>query len=60
MARKERFALLRRNKAVALGFGVVVFLLFLVPLVAVVAMPAAVVGGALLVRQRLTSAPETP
>lgn len=60
MARKERFALLRRNKAVALGFGVAIFLLFLVPFVAVIAMPAAVVGGALLVRQRLVPAVEAP
>ncbi|WP_336213712.1 EI24 domain-containing protein [Nonomuraea sp. LPB2021202275-12-8] len=60
MARKERFALLRRNKGVALGFGVVIFLLFLVPFVAVIAMPAAVAGAALLVRQRLTPTVETP
>ncbi|MDX3104328.1 EI24 domain-containing protein [Nonomuraea angiospora] len=54
MARKQRFALLRANKAGALGFGVVGFLLFLVPFVAVVAMPAAVAGAALLVRTHLT------
>ncbi|MFI6733356.1 EI24 domain-containing protein [Nonomuraea sp. NPDC050451] len=53
-ARKQRFALLRANKASALGFGVVGFLLFLVPFVAVIAMPAAVAGAALLVRTRLT------
>ncbi|GAB2927905.1 EI24 domain-containing protein [Nonomuraea fastidiosa] len=53
MARKERFALLRANKASALGFGVAVFVLFLVPFVAVIAMPAAVAGAALLVRNRL-------
>ncbi|MFB9625941.1 EI24 domain-containing protein [Nonomuraea helvata] len=57
MARKARFALLRANKASALGFGVAVFLLFLVPFVAVIAMPAAVAGAALLVRTRLTSTP---
>jgi CysZ protein len=56
MGRKERFALLRGNRAGALGFGVVVFLLFLVPFVAVVAMPAAVAGAALYVRNRLTPA----
>ncbi|WP_433431506.1 EI24 domain-containing protein [Nonomuraea sp. CA-141351] len=56
MARKARFALLRANKASALGFGVVVFLLFLVPFVAVIAMPAAVAGAALLVRTRLAPA----
>ncbi|WP_188195792.1 EI24 domain-containing protein [Nonomuraea sp. SYSU D8015] len=54
MARKQRFALLRANKASALGFGVAVFLLFLVPLAAVIAMPAAVAGAALLVRNRLS------
>ncbi|MER5324530.1 EI24 domain-containing protein [Streptosporangium roseum] len=56
MARKNRFALLRRNKAPALGFGVLVFLLFLIPLVAVIAMPAAVAGGAIMVRSRLAPA----
>ncbi|MEV4108003.1 EI24 domain-containing protein [Nonomuraea sp. NPDC049695] len=55
MARKARFALLRANKASALGFGVAVFLLFLVPFVAVIAMPAAVAGAALLVRTRLAA-----
>ncbi|WP_240197164.1 EI24 domain-containing protein [Nonomuraea lactucae] len=59
MARKERFALLRRNKAASLGFGVGVFLLFLVPVVAVPLMPAAVAGAALLVRTRLAPAPLT-
>ncbi|MFF4617708.1 EI24 domain-containing protein [Nonomuraea jabiensis] len=54
MARKQRFALLRADKASALGFGVVGFLLFLVPFVAVIAMPAAVAGAALLVRTHLT------
>ncbi|MFG6196816.1 EI24 domain-containing protein [Nonomuraea sp. JJY05] len=57
LARKQRFALLRANKASALGFGVVGFLLFLVPFVAVIAMPAAVAGAALLVRTRLTPTP---
>jgi CysZ protein len=58
VARRERFAVLRANKSLALGFGVAVFLLFLVPLVAVVAMPAAVAGAALLVRTRLTPTPD--
>ncbi|MGI5274558.1 EI24 domain-containing protein [Nonomuraea sp. CA-218870] len=53
MLRKDRFRLLRRNLPVSLGFGVVVFVLFLVPLVAVVAMPAAVAGAAMMVRDRL-------
>ncbi|MCK2217811.1 EI24 domain-containing protein [Actinomadura sp. ATCC 31491] len=59
IARKERFRLLRANLPVALGFGVAVFLLFLVPFVAVVAMPAAVAGAALLIRTRV-SPPPTP
>ncbi|MEU4575852.1 EI24 domain-containing protein [Nonomuraea sp. ATR24] len=58
LVRKQRFALLRGSKAASLGFGVVVFVLFLVPFVAVIAMPAAVAGAALLVRHRL--APGTP
>ncbi|WP_433241945.1 EI24 domain-containing protein [Streptosporangium sp. CA-135522] len=53
MARKSRFALLRRNKASALGFGVLLFLIFLIPVGAVVAMPAAVAGAAIMVRARL-------
>ncbi|MBB6349596.1 EI24 domain-containing protein [Nonomuraea muscovyensis] len=57
MARKQRFALLRGNKATSLGFGVGVFLLFLVPLVSVVLMPAAVAGAALMVRHRLSPHP---
>ena len=56
LVRKQRFALLRRNKGVALGFGVAVFVLFLVPFVAVIAMPAAVAGAALLVRHHLSPA----
>ncbi|SDM28744.1 EI24 domain-containing protein [Nonomuraea jiangxiensis] len=61
MIRKQRFALLRGNKAASLGFGVAVFLLFLVPFVAVIAMPAAVAGAALLVRTHLTpTATATP
>lgn len=57
--RRDRFAVLRGNKAPALGFGVLVFLLFLVPLVAVIAMPAAVAGAALMVRSRLIPTPPT-
>ncbi|WP_406313060.1 EI24 domain-containing protein [Streptosporangium sp. NBC_01639] len=53
MARKNRFAVLRGNKAAALGFGGLLFLVFLIPLGAVVAMPAAVAGGTIMVRTRL-------
>ncbi|MEV0595379.1 EI24 domain-containing protein [Nonomuraea cavernae] len=60
MARKQRLALLRGSKPAALGFGVAVFVLFLVPFVAVLAMPAAVAGAALLVRTRLAPGAEAP
>ncbi|HEX4812509.1 MAG TPA: EI24 domain-containing protein [Nonomuraea sp.] len=63
MIRKQRFKVLRANLASTIGFGVAVFLLFLVPLAAVIAMPAAVAGAALLVRTRLlptTVAPPAP
>ncbi|GII27720.1 EI24 domain-containing protein [Planotetraspora mira] len=57
VARKERFALLRSNLAMSLGFGIPVFLAFLVPLVVVVAMPGAVAGAAMMVRGRLAVSP---
>jgi CysZ protein len=47
---RERLRMLRRRKALALGFGVPLVLLFLVPLAAVLLMPGAVAGAALLVR----------
>ncbi len=47
-----RRALARRRKT-ALGLGVPVFLLFLIPLGAVIVMPAAVAGGTLLAREVL-------
>ncbi|GIH79364.1 EI24 domain-containing protein [Planobispora longispora] len=56
LARKNRFAVLRANRAFALGFGVILFLLFLIPLGAVIAMPAAVAGAAIMVRVRLAPA----
>ncbi|MCG5219825.1 EI24 domain-containing protein [Streptosporangium soli] len=59
LPRKDRFALLRANKSVALGFGVVIFVIFLIPLGAVVAMPAAVAGAAIMVRRRLAPGPAT-
>jgi CysZ protein len=48
-----------RHRAQTLGFGVTSFLLFLVPLMNVLAMPGAVVGATLLVR-RLSGAPGPP
>jgi CysZ protein len=56
--RTQRFALLRADMALALGFGVPLFLAFLVPLLSVVVMPAAVAGAAMLVRLRLTGDPD--
>jgi len=47
---RERLGMLRRRKALALGFGVPLVLLFLVPLAAVFLMPGAVAGAVLLVR----------
>ncbi|WP_248958862.1 EI24 domain-containing protein [Sphaerisporangium perillae] len=53
LARKQRFAVLRADRSPALGFGVLVFLIFLIPFGAVVAMPAAVAGATIMVRARL-------
>jgi CysZ protein len=49
----DRRAALRRHRPMAMGFGVSVFLCFLIPLGAVLLMPAAVVGGTLLSRLAL-------
>ncbi len=49
----DRRAALRGRRAMTLGFGVAVFLSFLVPLGAVLLMPAAVAGAALLSRKAL-------
>src|SRR6266498_136428 len=46
-----------RHRGAVTGFGVAAFLLFLVPLANVLAMPGSVVGGTLLVR-RLTGTPD--
>jgi CysZ protein len=50
---KERRRALRARRAVAVGFGAACYLLFLVPFVAVVAMPSAVAGAAMLSRDTL-------
>ncbi|MET8151169.1 EI24 domain-containing protein [Actinoplanes sp. NPDC005259] len=50
---RHRRAALRGNRPLALGFGVAVFACFLIPLGAVLVMPAAVVGGTLLARRSL-------
>ncbi|MEU6057878.1 EI24 domain-containing protein [Streptomyces sp. NPDC047097] len=54
---KERLALLRGRRMLALGFGVPLTLAFLVPFVAVFLMPGAVAGATLLVRD-LVDEPE--
>ncbi|WP_242903333.1 EI24 domain-containing protein [Actinomadura terrae] len=56
LRRRERFALLKRNRPLALGFGVATFVVFLIPFGAVLAMPGAVAGGTLLARERLAEA----
>ncbi|TQL48184.1 CysZ protein [Homoserinimonas aerilata] len=52
----QRRRMLGTRRSVTLGFGVVTFLLFLVPLGAIVTMPAAVAGGTLLARSALGEA----
>lgn len=49
----DRRAALRADRPAALGFGVAVFVSFLIPLGAVLLMPAAVAGAALLARRVL-------
>ncbi|MEU1843222.1 EI24 domain-containing protein [Micromonospora sediminicola] len=49
----DRRTRLRADRPTALGFGVAVFLCFLIPLGAVLVMPAAVAGAALLARRSL-------
>jgi CysZ protein len=53
MRLRERRRLLRANRALALGFGVPIFLIFLVPFVAVLVMPGAVAGATLMTRRVL-------
>jgi CysZ protein len=49
----DRRAALRTNRPLAVGFGAAVFVCFLIPLGAVIVMPAAVAGGTLLARRIL-------
>jgi CysZ protein len=53
MRLKQRRKVLRRHRPLAIGFGVGVFLCFLIPLGAVIIMPAAVAGATLLTRNTL-------
>jgi CysZ protein len=47
---RQRLRFAWANRATVIGFGVAAFLLFLVPLMNIVAMPGAIVGGVLLAR----------
>jgi CysZ protein len=49
----DRRRILRAHRPLALGFGIPVFLLLLVPFAAILVVPAAVVGGTLLTRRML-------
>lgn len=57
--RRDRLALLRRDRPLAVGFGAATVALFLIPLGAVLAMPGAVAGGTLLARERLAPPPDS-
>lgn len=50
---KERRRSLRASRATTLGFGIPAYLLFLVPIVGVIVMPAAVAGATMLARDAL-------
>lgn len=50
---REYRKLLKKRRSTTYGFGVAIFLLFLIPLGAVLVMPAAVAGGTLLAREVL-------
>jgi CysZ protein len=47
----DRRKMLRQHKMLSLGFGTAVFVCFLIPLGAILIMPAAVAGGSLLTRE---------
>ena len=55
---RERRAALRARRPLVLGFGAATYLLFLVPLGAVMVMPAAVAGSVLLTRRVLGELPD--
>jgi CysZ protein len=57
---RRRRAVLRKNLPLSLGFGVAVFLCFLIPLGAILLMPAAVVGATLLSRTVLGHSIDAP
>ncbi|PRY42265.1 EI24 domain-containing protein [Umezawaea tangerina] len=57
---KERRAVLRSKRALALGFAVPSYLLCLIPLAAIVVMPAAMAGGTVLAHRLLTGRDQVP
>ncbi|MFI0709142.1 EI24 domain-containing protein [Streptomyces inhibens] len=57
---RERLRLLRGRKALAIGFGTPIVLLFLIPFIAVVLMPGAVAGATLLVRELVPDEEQPP
>jgi CysZ protein len=56
---RDRRRALSRRRARSLGFGIATYLLFLVPVLAVVVMPSAVAGAAMLSRDALAASGET-
>ena len=56
----QRKRMLRARRPRALGFGVLTYVLFLIPGAAVIVMPAAVAGAALLSRDLLAAGPDLP
>ena len=56
---RARLRVLWRHRLLVTGFGVAAFLLFLIPLMNIVAMPGAIVGGTLLVRRLHTASSTT-
>jgi CysZ protein len=57
LRRRDRFTRLKAHRPLAVGFGAATFVVFLIPLGAVLAMPGAVAGGTLLARERLADDP---
>ncbi|MFE0194145.1 EI24 domain-containing protein [Streptomyces sp. NPDC058989] len=57
---RERLRMLRGRKALAVGFGTPLVLLFLIPFIAVALMPGAVAGATLLVRDLVPDEEQPP
>ncbi|RFS86710.1 hypothetical protein D0T12_08005 [Actinomadura spongiicola] len=56
--RTERFARMKADRPLVVGFGAATFLAFIIPLGAVLLMPGAVAGATLLARERLAVGPQ--